>query len=315
MSHASHPERPLVVSTVELQELRVFLMVAEELQYRRAADRLALTPSRVSQIIRMLETRVGGRLFERTSRRVDLSPTGDQLRRELAPVLERLDAVLERAHESARGVAGVLRIGTYSPVVLGPRWIEIVEAFALRHPNCQVSFVDTGLDRNYLGWLLSCDVDALAMRLPLTHPGIVIGPVLSREPRVLAVSVRDPLSRRESIDYDELADRFVTDLPTLPREMMDSFIPPTTRDGRTLARVENRTIDEAMMRVAVGAQVHPTVPSWLAFHGQPGIVAVPIRDLPPTETALVWLTAKTSAKLAALADVADDVLASAPTGR
>jgi DNA-binding transcriptional LysR family regulator len=61
---------------LELREIRAFLTLAEELHFGRTAERLELTPSRVSQTIRTLETRVGGRLFERTSRRVRLTTTG-----------------------------------------------------------------------------------------------------------------------------------------------------------------------------------------------------------------------------------------------
>ena len=64
--------------SLELRDIRVFLAVAEELHFGRAAERVGLTSSRVSQTVRLLETRVGGRLFERTSRRVKLTPLGEQ---------------------------------------------------------------------------------------------------------------------------------------------------------------------------------------------------------------------------------------------
>ena len=72
-------------AALELREIRVFLVLSEELHYGRTADRLCLTSSRVSQIIRTLETRVGGRLFDRNSRHVKLSPLCQQLRKGLTP--------------------------------------------------------------------------------------------------------------------------------------------------------------------------------------------------------------------------------------
>jgi DNA-binding transcriptional LysR family regulator len=72
-------------SAVELRELRAFIALAEELHYGRTAERLDLTPGRVSQIVRTLEVKVGGRLFDRTSRRVRLTPLGEQLRANLDP--------------------------------------------------------------------------------------------------------------------------------------------------------------------------------------------------------------------------------------
>jgi DNA-binding transcriptional LysR family regulator len=62
-----------MIEEVELREIRTFLALADELHFGRTADRLHLTPSRVSQVLRSLEARVGGRLFERTSRTVRLT--------------------------------------------------------------------------------------------------------------------------------------------------------------------------------------------------------------------------------------------------
>ena len=63
------------------------------------------------------------------------------------------------------------------------------------------------------------------------------------------------------------------------------------------------------MNIALGLQVHPTVPSFIERHDDPGVTSVPIRDLPPSETTLVWLTTNRSQKTSAFARAADDVLA------
>jgi hypothetical protein len=63
------------------------------------------------------------------------------------------------------------------------------------------------------------------------------------------------------------------------------------------------------MRIALGELVHPTVPSFLDHFQHPNVVGVPIRDLPASETALVWLTANRSLKLKAFERAARDVLA------
>jgi DNA-binding transcriptional LysR family regulator len=296
---------------VELRELHVFLTVAEELHFGRAAERLDVNASRVSQVIRELEGKLGGRLFDRTSRRVHLTALGEDLHRDLKPIVERLQAAVAKAHEAATGVAGTLRIGSYSPMVFGAHWMEIINAFTSQHPDCDVAFVDTGLEREYLDWLRAGEVDLLGARLPLTEPDLTIGPILTREPRVLGVAERDPLAARESISYEELADRAVSDVHAFPREMMDSFIPPHTPSGRPLRRIPNRTIEEAMMRVATGTQVHPTVPSWLEYYKVPGVATVPINDLPPSETALVWLTSNRSRTIRAFIRAAEEILARA----
>ena len=64
---------------LERHEIEAFLTLAEELHFGRTAERLHVSTARVSQTIRKLERRVGAPLFDRTSRRVELSPAGGQL--------------------------------------------------------------------------------------------------------------------------------------------------------------------------------------------------------------------------------------------
>jgi DNA-binding transcriptional LysR family regulator len=274
----------------DFREIRAFLTAAEELHFARTAERLGLTPARVSQMIRSLEARVGDRLFDRTSRQVRLTPAGEWLLSEIAHPYRELQEVLARAREAATGPSGTLRIGLYSLLSGGPHMTDIVRTFKARHPGCEVELINLSYECSYLEALRDADVDMLATRLPLTASEITIGPVLSREERLLAVAKDDPLARRDSISYDDLADRVVSDVPAFPRDVMDAFIPPVTPSGRTLKRLSNRSAEDTMMRVALGEQVHPTVRSFFDHHGHPRVRSVPIRDLPPSETALVWLT-------------------------
>lgn len=294
---------------VELRELRAFLILAHELHFGRTAERLQLTTSYVSQTIRTLEARIGGRLFDRTSRSVRLTPVGESLLTSIEPVYAQLERALEETHERTVGIAGTLRIGIYFTLSAGPYMPEIVRTFERRHPQCSVEFVNTGFLRNYVDVLREGEVDMLATRIPLNAPDVTVGPILSREERVVLIARDDPLAARESISYEDLAERVVGDIPAFPREMMDAFIPPITASGRVLRRIANVEPGLVMMRVALGEQVHPTVRSFLEHLSHPGITSVPIRDLPPSETALAWLTANRSAKIEAFVRAATDVLA------
>ncbi|HEV2633944.1 MAG TPA: hypothetical protein VGX23_02285 [Actinocrinis sp.] len=86
--------------------------------------------------------------------------------------------------------------------------------------------------------------------------------------------------------------------------MMNALIPPSTPSGR----VTSRTLEEMLISIAAGKQVHPTVPSFLEYHAHPGVVGIPITGLPPSLTALVWLDADRSPKIEAFARVAEEVL-------
>jgi DNA-binding transcriptional LysR family regulator len=296
-------------STLDLREIRVFLTLAEELHYGRAAERLTLTPSRVSQIVRVLETRVGGRLFDRTSRHVRLTPVGEQLLHSVAPLYHDLERAFENCRAAAIGVTGTVRIGIYSPSLVGPYMVQIVRTFTTRHPGAEVAFIDMGVERNYLDVLRDREVDMLAIRLPVTESDITVGPVLSHEERVLVISRDDPLAQRKSVSLEDLGDRPVSDVKVFPREMMDAFIPPVTPSGRRLRRIDNRNFEEMVMRVALGQEAHPTVRSLVEAFSHPGIVSVPMTGLPPSQTALAWLTADRSPKLHAFVRAAADSLA------
>lgn len=293
----------------ELRELQVFLTVAEELHFGRAAERLQINRSRVSQIIKTLELRLGAQLFERTSRRVRLTPIGEQIVTEIAGPYRELWDALASAREVASRVAGILRIGMYVPINSGRYMAKIIRAFTARHPGAGVELVDTGFQRDDLEWLRAGDVDMLATRLPATGPDLIVGPILSREQRLLLVSKDDPLSTRESVCLEDFAGRLVADTPAFRREMMDAFIPPVASSGRRLRRVTTRSPEDLLLRIAIGEQVHPTVASLLAYFNHPEITSVPISDLPPSETALVWQSAARSTTIHAFARAAADVLA------
>jgi DNA-binding transcriptional LysR family regulator len=295
-------------SDAELREIRVFLTLAEELHFGRTAGRLGITPSYVSQTIRLLESRLGGRLFDRTSRRVRLTPLGERLRTSLGPAYQQVLQALDEARQSAVGVAGMLRIGMYTESLGGPHLLEIVRTFEEHHAGAEVMLIVTGLARNYLDVLRDHEVDMLATRLPVTDPDITVGPVLSREPRMLLVARGDRLARREAVTLEDFADYAVSDNPAFPREMMAALIPPATPSGRAYRRVTNRNLEEMLISIAAGKQVHPTVPSFLEHHSHPGVVGIPISDLPPSLTALAWLKASRSPKIQAFARAAEDVL-------
>src|ERR1700688_1876347 len=96
---------------MDLRQIDCFLAVATDLHFGKAAKRLHLAQSSVSEAIRSLEHEVGGRLFVRTSRRVQLTQLGAKLRLGVEPAALVLRATLEDCRKSALGQANRLRIG------------------------------------------------------------------------------------------------------------------------------------------------------------------------------------------------------------
>src|SRR5258707_7960 len=128
--------------TIELREIRVFLVLAEERHFGRNAERLGIPQSRVSQSWRGLERKLSEQLVHGTSRRVTLTPRGECFRDEAGAAYEQLAAVLRAAHKASRSLTGTLRAGLLNAASGGPHLITIISAFETRHPGCDVEVIE-----------------------------------------------------------------------------------------------------------------------------------------------------------------------------
>jgi len=89
-------------------------------------------------------------------------------------------------------------------------------------------------------------------------------------------------------------------------------IPPVTPSGRIYRRVTGRNLEEMLISIAAGKQVHPTVSSFLEYHAHPVLAGIPISGLAPSLTALVRFKTGRSVKVEAFVRAAEDVVDSAP---
>ena len=276
------------IGDVELREIETFLVLTEELHFGRTAERLHLSQSRVSQTIRSMETSLGGRLFERTSRHVRLTSLGELLRDSLRPPYAEIQRAVAAVREQAGGITGELRISLVTLAAGGPGFEELVRAFEQAHPACKV-VVHEAFPGEALNRLRRGELDLVAHWLPLDQPGLVVGPVLVTEERALVVQTDHALARRGWAEVEDLADDAVVDASgVLPPETVAVIYPARTPSGREIPRRhrEGRTA-EVLALVARGEVVHPTVASLASYYSHPGTVAVPLRGLPPVQTALV----------------------------
>jgi DNA-binding transcriptional LysR family regulator len=298
---------------IDLRELRVFLTLAEELHFGRTAERLRLTPSRVSQSLRELEDKLGAQLVHRTSRHVALTSFGERFLGAVGPAYGELAGVLEHTHAAARSLAGSLRLGLFSGAAAGPHLVEIVDAFAALHPESDVDIVQLSWD-NPLAQLREGAVDLMACWVPLDQPDLVVGPILTRERRVLAVARAHPLAERASIAFDELADHAVARFDGWPRELHEALLPTKTPSGRPIPGVRipvgERNFLEIGHRVARGEFTFPTVASVAPFMGMGryDLAYVPITGMVPARSALVWRRRAHDPKLREFIRIARGVL-------
>lgn len=98
----------------EFAELKAFAAIVERSSFARAAGHLGLSASALSQTIRQLETRLGVRLLNRTTRSVAPTAAGARLYERIAPMMQELDAAVGEAVAATGRTAGTLRINTVS---------------------------------------------------------------------------------------------------------------------------------------------------------------------------------------------------------
>ncbi|MGK5632159.1 LysR family transcriptional regulator, partial [Streptomyces sp. URMC 123] len=240
---------PHAVGGLDLRELECFLVLAEERHFGRAGERLYVSQSRVSQLLRALERRIGTRLVDRTSRRVRLTPPGEDLLAALRPAYAALRAAVEGARAAAREVTGRLRIGFQG--IADDRFMSVVTAFRDRHPDCAVDLVEVPLADPF-GALRRGELDAAAVLLPVAEDDLAVGPVFSREPQRLAVSVRHPYAARAALTAADLAATpLVAVAEPAPAYWREAHAPTRTPDGAPIPRGPAvRTLQEGLSLAA-----------------------------------------------------------------
>ena len=288
---------------MDTAEIEVFLVLAEELHFGRTAERLRLPQPRVSRLVASLEHQIGGSLFERTSRRVRLTPLGQQLESRLRPAYAELIAALDEARIAARQAVGDIRIG-FSPTSNIEVLTRLVEAFETRNPGCQ-AVLEAVSNFDPYSALRRGELDVLVNWLAVDEPDLTVGPVLDQRDRVLAVAANDPLATRPSVSLEDLADREVALMtPPFPPALYDAIAPPRAPSGRVIRRTEPaRSIHELVSLIARGQVVWPTA-SGIPMLARDDIALIPIKDMPPLPLGLIWCTAHDNARIQALAETA-----------
>jgi DNA-binding transcriptional LysR family regulator len=99
-----------LLSTTDFGQLRAFVAVAEALNFTRAAEKLGVSSSALSQLVRSLEERVGVRLLHRNTRSVSLTEAGDRLFQRVKPAVEELGAAIGQTSHLREHPVGLVRI-------------------------------------------------------------------------------------------------------------------------------------------------------------------------------------------------------------
>jgi DNA-binding transcriptional LysR family regulator len=174
------------VKTVNLRQLQYFVVLAQELHFGRAAERLGMTQPPLSQQIQALEDYLGARLFVRNKRSVQLSPIGTHWLPEVKRVLEEVAELPALAKRLAAGENGTLSLAFVSTADynLLPR---VLHDYSRKHPDVKVQLLEATSDIQ-IEALLERRIDAGIIIPPITplHPDLQYLRLLE-EPLIAAV--------------------------------------------------------------------------------------------------------------------------------
>ncbi|HTS89480.1 MAG TPA: LysR substrate-binding domain-containing protein [Gemmatimonadales bacterium] len=192
-----------MIREIELRHLRYFLALADQLHFGRAAARLGIAQPPLSQQIQRLEELVGARLFDRTSRRVQLTDAGRVLRTEAERVLAAADAAVAAARRAGKGESGELRVA-FAATVMFLALPQIIREFRARFPRVHLDLreMPTGPQ---LAALRAREIDIGFVREPEPDPELEIVTVM-REPLRIAIHQGHPLAATSGLEVRDLAD-------------------------------------------------------------------------------------------------------------
>lgn len=275
---------------IELRHLRYFLAVAESLHFTKAAAELGIAQPPLSQQIKHLETLVGHRLLERTTRGVKLTPAGELMAEQARGTLRKVEDDLNQVRRIGRGEEGTLTAG-FSGSVMFTEFPLAIEEYRRTYPDVELRLRELATAVQ-VSELLHGTLDLGLLRDGDPTPGLTLTPI-ARESFVAVLPQGHALARKRAFRLADLADE--------PFVLFDRAFGPLAFD-RTIACCERegflpRIIQRAhqwptvVRLVAVGLGVS-LAPACIAKAGLPGVV---YRKLPARVATTIDLAVRTGA--------------------
>jgi DNA-binding transcriptional LysR family regulator len=266
---------------MELRHLRYFVAVADELHFRRAAERLHVAQPAVSEQVRKLEAELGVQLFNRTQRSVTLTPSGLAMLGEAKRVLRQAEVAQMAARNAAEEATTRLRIG-YLSDSLPANVSRAMRMLTVSAPRVQIA-LETAPALSLIEGVRSERLDAAVVGLPAPTRGLRASPA-GREGVVAALPVTHPVASETSVPIERLAPERLITLPHEANPAFSNAIVSMCRDaGLSPALIElaEPRVDQALLAVATGAGMALLPESAAAHYAAPGVRFVPIQTPAP----------------------------------
>jgi DNA-binding transcriptional LysR family regulator len=292
---------------MELRHLRYFVAVAEELHFRRAAERLHMSQPPLSQQIRQLEKEVGAQLLLRNQHRVELTASGAAFLERAREILDAVEAAALEARRVQRGEVGRLAVGFVGSAMYSivP---ELLQAFRERYGDVALRLHELGTTEQ-LRQLESGRIDVGFVRPRQLRPGLKMEPVHT-ERVMVALPSRHALADAAAVDVHDLAGEPLILLTRAGSPGLRTALEPITDQlGEDAIVQEVAEMQTVIGLVAAGLGVS-LVPESVRELERRGVTYRPLDDGAPTVgLGVAWRAGDDSPVLAAFLEL---VRASAP---
>ena len=189
---------------MELRNLRYFVAVAEELNFRRAAKRLNLSQPPLTSQVRQLEEEIGATLLERDSHHVALTAAGVVFLESCRRLLRDAEVAAESARRAARGETGCLAIGFVPSLAYGVA-PSLFRYYRRKFPKVSLTLSEMDTSRQLTELVARrLDIGLIGAGLPGEHPELD-SVVIAEEPLMAALPEEHPLARRRTLTFRALA--------------------------------------------------------------------------------------------------------------
>lgn len=216
---------------MDLRHLNYFLILAEELNFSRAAERLHISQPPLTRMIQQIESELGVLLFERSKRNVMLTSAGVELLHDAKQMIQQMQTVKKRLAVFGKGEIGTLKIG-YVGAVMHTELPTLLANFAKNFPNISLHFEEQP-NANLLLGLNNNTLDAAFVRTWLRSENVV-EKIILKEPFVAVVPARHPLASKKKIAVKDLKnENFITFARECGPTIFDSFLVLCSKAGFT----------------------------------------------------------------------------------
>jgi DNA-binding transcriptional LysR family regulator len=299
---------------MDLRQMRLFLALAQERNFARAAEKLHMTQPPLTRQIRALEEDLGVPLFIRTSRGVDLTAAGEALLEEVPNLLSLARRAEERTARAGHGLSGRLEVGLFTSSVLDviPK---LLTRFHAERPDVQIG-LHTMSKIEQLEALRERRITVGFNRLVPPSPDIAVDVVL-RERLVVGLYEGHPLCAKKGVTLRDLQDQPMILYPNVPIAGLAEEIGNAFRRHKLRLRVEQEVEDMLTCVALVASGFGVCITTEPATNLRlPRLVYRPLRapDLRDVELSCLYRRDDRSPVLRAFLDVVDEFRKRAKAG-